>query len=154
MNPASRHRVLLVEDNDLNRTLVRTIQARPADPTAQAVTLIEAADLAAARAELAAVPIDLILLDMQLPDGDGLSLAHELATETGSKRPVVIALTASVLPQHEHRRAQQEPHGLGGLADQQDHVRAAGCDGFLGKPYQPRQLIDILTAYLPSRHLR
>jgi two-component system, OmpR family, KDP operon response regulator KdpE len=136
MNPTSRHRVLLVEDNDLNRTLVRTILARSADPTAQAVTLIEAADLAAARAELAATPIDLILLDMQLPDGDGLSLAHELATETGSKRPVVIALTASVLPQ------------------QQDHVRAAGCDGFIGKPYQPRQLIDILTAHLPSPHLR
>ena len=136
MNPTSRYRVLLVEDNELNRTLVRTILARSADPHAQAVTLIEAADLAAARAELAATPVDLILLDMQLPDGDGLSLAHELATETGSKRPVVIALTASVLPQ------------------QQDSVRAAGCDGFLGKPYQPRQLIDILTAHLPSRHLR
>jgi CheY-like chemotaxis protein len=136
MNPTSRYRVLLVEDNDLNRTLVRTILARSADPTAQAVTLIEAADLAAARAELAATPVDLVLLDMQLPDGDGLSLAHELAAETGSKRPVVIALTASVLPQ------------------QQDSVRAAGCDGFLGKPYQPRQLIDILTAHLPSQHLR
>jgi two-component system KDP operon response regulator KdpE len=136
MNPTSRYRVLLVEDNELNRTLVRTILARSADPTAQAVTLIEAADLAAARAELAATPIDLILLDMQLPDGDGLSLAHELAAETESKRPVVIALTASV------------------LAQQQDSACAAGCAGFLGKPYQPRQLIDILIAHLPARHLQ
>jgi two-component system, OmpR family, KDP operon response regulator KdpE len=130
MNPTGRHRVLLVEDNDLNRTLVRAILTRAADPVAQAVTLVEATDLAAAHAELAASPIDLILLDMQLPDGDGLSLAKELATETGSTRPVIIALTASVLP------------------DQQDSVRAAGCDGFLGKPYHPRQLIDILAAHL------
>lgn len=136
MNPTSRYRVLLVEDNDLNRTLVRTILARSADPVAQAVTMTEAADLAAARAELAAAHFELILLDMQLPDGDGLSLAEELAAETRSKRPIIIALTASVLPA------------------QRDKVLAAGCDGFLGKPYQPRQLIDILAAHLPSPYLR
>ena len=129
MNPTSRHRVLLVEDNDLNRTLVRTILARSADPAAQAVTLIEAADLAAARAELAATPVDLVLLDMQLPDGDGLSVARELATATGSKRPVVIALTASVLPQ------------------QQDSVRAAGCDVWLPKPVDTRTWLSVFASH-------
>lgn len=131
-NPSNRYRVLLVEDNDLNRTLVRTILARSADPVAKEVTLVEVGDLATARAELAATPVDLILLDMQLPDGHGLSLAEELTAEADGERPVVIALTASVLPQ------------------EQDSVRAAGCDDFLGKPYHPRQLIDVLTSHLPS----
>jgi two-component system KDP operon response regulator KdpE len=133
MNPPSRYRVLLVEDNDLNRTLVRTILTRSAEPIAQAITLLEAAHLASVRAELTASPIDLILLDMKLPDGHGLSLAEELATTPEPKRPVIIALTASVLP-----------HG-------QDKARATGCDGFLGKPYQPRQLIDVLAAHLQSQ---
>ena len=131
-NPSNRYRVLLVEDNDLNRTLVRTILARSADPVAKEVTLVEGGDLATARAELAATPVALILLDMQLPDGHGLSLAEELTAEADGERPVVIALTASVLPQ------------------EQDSVRAAGCDDFLGKPYHPRQLIDVLTSHLPS----
>ncbi len=130
MNPTSGYRVLLVEDNDLNRTLVRTILTRSAAPVARAVTLVEAADLATARAELAAGPIDLVLLDMQLPDGNGLSLAEELSA--APERPVVVALTASVLPQ------------------ERDGVRAAGCDDFLGKPYRPGELVDVLAAHLPA----
>src|SRR3954451_2568890 len=91
-----RHRVLLVDDNDLNRTLERTILTRSRAPIAGAVDLVEADSLAAARTELAAAPVELLLLDMQLPDGHGLDLAAELVTR--KERPVIIALTASVLP--------------------------------------------------------
>jgi|1186.fasta_scaffold224102_2 two-component system KDP operon response regulator KdpE len=133
MTPITGHRILLVEDNDLNRTLVRTVLARSDHPVARHHTIIEAGDLAAARAHLAAAPVDLILLDMQLPDGHGLDLARELSRQPPPARPVIIALTASVLP------------------EQQNDVRAAGCDDFLGKPYRPHQLIDMLAAHLPAQ---
>jgi two-component system KDP operon response regulator KdpE len=128
---SDRHRVLLVEDNDLNRTLVRTIIERSAEPIAKAVTLIEAPTLEAARAELVVAPVDLILLDMQLPDGNGVDLARELSG--AEQRPTVVALTASV------------------LTVDQTQMRAAGCDDFLGKPYRPQQLIEILTTHLVAR---
>jgi CheY-like chemotaxis protein len=131
MTQPSTHRILLVEDNDLNRVLVRSVLARSDHPVAQHVTLVEAIDLAAARTELAAASFDAVLLDMHLPDGHGLELAHELITRQAGPRPVIIALTASVLP------------------EQQDTVLAAGCDAFLGKPYRPHQLIDTLATHLP-----
>ena len=130
MTHPKTHRILLVEDNDLNRALARTVLARSDHPVARDVTLVETPDLAAARAELATAPFDAVLLDMHLPDGHGLDLARELAARPGPERPVVIALTASVLP------------------EQQDTVLAAGCDDFLGKPYRPQQLVEMLAAHL------
>jgi CheY-like chemotaxis protein len=130
MNHTDAHRILLVEDNDLNRCLARTVLERSDHPVARHSTLINATDLASARTELAAAPIDLILLDMHLPDGHGLSLAAELTA--APTRPIIIALTASVLP------------------EERDTMRAAGCDDFLGKPYRPNELIDVLAAHLPT----
>jgi CheY-like chemotaxis protein len=130
MTSPTSHRVLLVEDNTLNRALVRTVLTRSDHPVAQQTELTEAIDLSAARAALAASPFDLLLLDMHLPDGHGLDLAQELNTQSTQPRPVIIALTASVLP------------------EQQATVLAAGCDAFLGKPYHPHQLIDLLATYL------
>lgn len=122
------YRVLLVDDNDLNRTLARTILTRSTHPITTMITVVEADTLAAARTALATAPVDLILLDMQLPDGHGTTLATELATH--NNRPAIIAVTASVLP---------ENHAA---------VLAAGCDDFLAKPYLPHQLTDIIAAYL------
>ena len=96
MTPA---RLLLVEDEELNRVLVRAILARTADPPVGDAILVEAPTLAAARDALANEPIDLILLDLNLPDGSGLSLAGEVADLDEGSRPQVVALTASVLPQ-------------------------------------------------------
>ena len=122
------HRVLHVDDTDLNRTLARTILARCTDPVISGIALTEVETLAGARQALDGETFDLVLLDMHLPDGHGLDLAREL---TGRQhRPTIIAITASVLP--EERQA----------------VLAAGCDAFLGKPYRAQQLIDLLTAHL------
>jgi CheY-like chemotaxis protein len=124
------YRVLLVDDNDLNRTLVRTILNRSTHPITDQITLLEADTLAAARGALSATPVSLILLDMHLPDGHGLTLAAELGRQP--TRPTIVAMTASVLP------------------EEQQAVRAGGCDDFLGKPYQPQQLIDALITHLAS----
>jgi two-component system KDP operon response regulator KdpE len=121
-------RVLLVEDEELNRVLVRAILSRAGHDTVKAIELIEAGDLRTARTALDDGKVDLILLDVNLPDGSGLSLANDLADQ--ADRPQVVALTASVLP---HERAA---------------AMAAGCDAFLDKPYAAQELLDLLVSRL------
>jgi two-component system KDP operon response regulator KdpE len=118
-------RVLLVEDEELNRVLVRAILSRAGHDTVKAIELVEAGDLRTARTALDDGRVDLILLDVNLPDGNGLSLANDLADQVD--RPQVVALTASVLP---HERAA---------------AMAAGCDAFLDKPYAAQELLDLLV---------
>jgi two-component system KDP operon response regulator KdpE len=122
-------RVLLVEDEDLNRVLVRAILARASEPAVRDLELLEAGTLETARTTLGTEEIDLLLLDVNLPDGNGLDLARELSAR--DERPHVIALTASVLP---HERAA---------------AMAAGCDGFLDKPYGAADLVGVISSYLP-----
>jgi two-component system, OmpR family, KDP operon response regulator KdpE len=124
------YQVLHVDDTDLNLTLARAVLARCTDPVISSIVLTEVDTLAGAREAVAARSFDLILLDMHLPDGHGLELARELKDRP--HRPVIVAVTASVLPQ------------------EQQAVLANGCDAFLGKPYSAQQLIDILTSRLPS----
>src|SRR5580704_4365198 len=110
-------RILHVDDDDLNRALVRTALARSAEPLLRTARLIEAADLAHARAVLAEGPVDVVLLDMRLPDGSGLALATELKQADATVRPILVALTGAVEP------------------DQRRAALAAGCTAVLIKPY-------------------
>lgn len=127
-------RLLLVEDEELNRVLVRAILARTASRPVGEAVLVEAPTLAIARDTLAADdPVDVVLLDLNLPDGSGLTLASEVADLTPQRRPQVVALTASVLPQE--RAA----------------ALAAGCDGFLDKPYSPVDLVRVIEEHLERR---
>jgi len=129
-------RILLVEDEDLNRTLVKAVLARAQIQAVRDAEVLDAGTLDAARAQLAASDVDLVLLDMNLPDGNGLTLARELAARDvpgGRKRPAVVAVTASVLP-----------------ADREAAI-AAGCDGFLDKPYAAADLVAVVAEYLPQR---
>lgn len=126
-------RILLVEDEELNRVLVRAVLARADDPGVRDARLVEAGTLAAARDVLQNPDqVDVVLLDMNLPDGSGLDLATELAAATADTKPKVIALTASVLPSD--RAAAIE----------------AGCDGFLDKPYAAADLVTVIANHLPQ----
>jgi CheY-like chemotaxis protein len=123
-------RILLVEDEELNRVLVRAVLARADDPEVRDARLVEAGSLAAARDVLHSPdPVDVVLLDMNLPDGSGLDLATELAD--AAEKPRVIALTASVLP-----------------SDRAAALKA-GCDGFLDKPYAAADLVTVIASNLP-----
>ncbi|MEU4241558.1 response regulator [Actinoplanes sp. NPDC026619] len=124
--------ILLVEDEELNRTLVKAVLSRAGDETVRDATVLDATSLAAARERLRTDDIDLILLDMNLPDGNGLNLARELAAGLlpPGKRPTVVAVTASVLPQD--RAAAIE----------------AGCDDFLDKPYAAADLVATVARHL------
>ena len=125
--------ILLVEDEVLNRTLVKAVLARAQIAAVRDAEILDAPTLAAARERLATDPVDLVLLDMNLPDGNGLTLARELAggqVTPAGQRPVVVAVTASVLPQD--RAAALE----------------AGCDGFLDKPYAAADLVAVVAEHL------
>jgi two-component system KDP operon response regulator KdpE len=126
-------RILLVEDEELNRALVKAVLARADVAAVREAEVLDATTIAAARERLGHETVDLILLDMNLPDGHGLTLARELARgmPDGRARPSVIAVTASVLPQD--REAAIE----------------AGCDGFLDKPYAAAELVATVARHLP-----
>jgi two-component system KDP operon response regulator KdpE len=128
-------RILLVEDEELNRTLVKAVLARAEIAVVRDAEVLDATSLAAARELLRQENVDLILLDMNLPDGNGLILARELAEDgvpPGHTKPSVVAVTASVLPQD--RAAAVE----------------AGCDGFLDKPYAAADLVATVARHLPD----
>jgi CheY-like chemotaxis protein len=125
-------RILVVEDEAMNRTLLRAVLSRATDARFRSATLIEADRLADAREIIARGGLDLILLDVRLPDGSGLELARELTASVSADRPRVLILSASVLPME--RAAAIE----------------VGCDAFLGKPYRPTELLDLLAELIPA----
>jgi CheY-like chemotaxis protein len=119
--------VLLVEDEPVNRALLRAVLERSDTDRLRDCDIVEAVDLAEARGSLAARRFDVVILDVRLPDGSGLTLARELAQHPGDARQSVIVMSASVLPAE---RAE---------------ALDTGCDAFLAKPFQPSQLTDLLT---------
>jgi two-component system KDP operon response regulator KdpE len=125
-------RILAVDDDPINRALIIAILARAEDPAIRDSVVLEAASLAEARLVLAIEAIDLLLLDVHLPDGLGLELAAEIGAGPRD-RPAIVVLTASVLP-----------------ADQQAALDA-GCDAFLAKPYPAAELVSILSRLVLER---
>lgn len=129
-DPQTMLRLLVVEDEELNRKLLRTVIERRAHPRIRSAELLEAATFAAARALIAAGGLDLVVLDVRLPDGSGLDLARELLAMAEEGRPRVIVLSASVRD-----------------SDREQAV-SAGADAFLGKPYRPAELLALLEHLL------
>src|SRR5580692_5174107 len=110
--------------------MVPAILARSDQPHLRDARVSVAGTLAQARAVLAERHIDLVLLDMRLPDGSGLPLAAELRDQKGPAI-AVIALT-------------------GAPAEHGDDALAAGCVAVLGKPYRLAELRDLVAAHLPD----
>jgi two-component system KDP operon response regulator KdpE len=126
---ADARSILLIEDEGPNRALARAVLARSTDPRVAGIVLHEAPNLARAREILAEQRVDLVLLDVRLPDGDGLALAAELQ-ESDRTRPIVVVLSASVLP------------------SERDAALRSGADAFLAKPYHPNELVALVGKLL------
>jgi two-component system, OmpR family, KDP operon response regulator KdpE len=124
-------RILLVEDEQMNRTLMRAVLTRASDARLRLAILLEAETLYVAREHLSSGTIDIMLLDVRLPDGSGLDLARELVGSGDDDRPRIVILSASVLPAE--RAAAMD----------------VGCDAFLGKPYRPTDLLELLGLLAP-----
>ena len=129
--PGPGPRVLLVEDEPVNRALIRAMIERANRPRLRGVELLEAASIAEARAALAARPIDILLLDVRLPDGNGFDLVAELRAAGGLAGTRVIIVSASV------------------LASERAVAVASGAEAFLAKPFVAAELLDLLERQAP-----
>lgn len=85
MNPVPTLRLLLVDDEPLARSRLRTVLGDVSLPRVEVVA--EAADVGEAVKALSAHPVDLVLLDIQMPGLDGLAWAQQLAD-----RPLPVAV--------------------------------------------------------------
>ncbi len=116
--------ILVVEDEPVNRALLRAVLGKAA--RLGPIELTEAATVAEGRARIGAARPDVVILDVRLPDGNGLDLARELDASASAPRPKIIVMSASVLPRD------------------REVALAAGTDAFLGKPFMPRDLSGLL----------
>lgn len=120
----TRKRILCIEDNDSNMRLVARIVEGEKHDFLAAIDGVTA--LALARREQP----DLILLDINIPGLNGLDLARQLKSEAALSSIPIIATTANVL-----------------LGDR-ERCLEAGCDEYLAKPLDVRELQMILRGYL------
>jgi excisionase family DNA binding protein len=121
-----RKRILIVDDDDRLREFVRV------NLEMEGYAVREAADAEQGLAALDEEPPDLILLDVMMPQVDGWEMLRRV----------------------------QERHGVGsipvimfsGKVDEESLRRAAsrGASGFIGKPFNPQQLIDSTKQLLPT----
>lgn len=127
--PGRPLRVLLAEDNQTNQQVVRLLLER--DGHAVRVT----ADGAAALAALADGDVDVLLLDVQMPDVDGLEVARRVRAGQvpGRERVPIIAVTAQA------------------VAGDRERCLAAGMDAYLAKPIDHRELAAALRQVTAGR---
>ncbi len=129
--------ILVAEDNEINALLMRSLLTRLGHHPVISVNGQQAFESWLA-AETAGTPYDLILMDVQMPELDGIAatrLIRERETGRSTARTKILALTANTLV--EDRYACFE----------------AGMDGFLIKPLDRDKLSEALSGVTPSSHL-
>jgi len=123
----SRDLILVVEDNEANQMLARAVLEL------EGFEVRVAGDALEAREHLSEATPSLILMDIQLPGEDGLSLTRELKDDPSTASIPVVALTA---------------HAMTG--DKGTAIRA-GCAGYIAKPIDTRTLGAQVRHFL-NRH--
>jgi two-component system cell cycle response regulator DivK len=114
----------LVEDTEDNRQIVRDLME------SVGYDLIEAENGAAGVAMAAEHKPDLILMDIQLPVLDGYEACRQIKAQPDLRHIPIIAVTSYA------------------LSGDEDKTRAAGCDGYVAKPFSPRQLLAKINEFL------
>jgi CheY-like chemotaxis protein len=122
--------VLIAEDNDINALLARALLVRLGHrPT---IASNGAAALESWRAALSAgAPYDLILMDVHMPEVDGLEATQRIRAaevETGAARTPIVALTANA------------------FGEDREACLLAGMDAFLVKPLDRERLAEVLAS--------
>lgn len=120
----SKGRILIVEDNMDNYELVRFVLERAGYDVFLAVNGRDGVD--AARAQKP----DLILMDLGLPQMDGWNATQQLKSNEETKSIPLYALTAHTLPSERKRAI------------------LAGCDGYVAKPIQIKDFLDLVEEAL------
>ncbi|MDP1524361.1 MAG: PhnD/SsuA/transferrin family substrate-binding protein [Rhodocyclaceae bacterium] len=124
-------RVLVVEDNAVNRKVIEALLTR----LGVSVRCVENGQLAVEALAAGEAP-DLVLMDMQMPVMDGLTATRAIRRQEGAARTPrlpIVALTA------------------GAFEDDRQHCLEAGMDDFLAKPVNLKDLEAMLAKWLPGR---
>ena len=118
-------RILVVEDQEDNRRIVRDLLTRSGYEIVEAMTGEEGVTLAETQHP------DLILMDIQLPIIDGYEATRRIKANPALQHIPIIAVTS---------------YALSG-----DDVKAfaAGCSAYVAKPFSPRALLAKVREYLP-----
>ena len=116
--------ILIVEDNEKNMKLVRDILRHRGYDTLEAATGEEGVRLAGEHRP------DLVLMDIQLPDIDGIAALGRIRTDPALDRTPVLAISASVMP------------------DEQQKVVASGFDAFITKPINLKAFQETVERFL------
>jgi CheY-like chemotaxis protein len=119
--------ILVVDDNPINLKLVSDLLAF------EGYRVLKAEDGEQAAASVEAEPPDLILLDVDLPGIDGLTLTKRLKSDVRTGGIIIVALTAFAMK-----------------ADRQ-RAMAAGCDAYVTKPIDTRGLPGQVAQLLQRR---
>jgi two-component system, cell cycle response regulator DivK len=120
-------RILVVEDSPVNMALTVAILENAGHTILQADHAAEGIEMA--RSEQP----DLVLMDIQLPDIDGLAATRLLKGDPRTSHIPVIALTAFAMKGDE------------------DDTRAAGCDGYVTKPIRYKEFLAEMDAVVKRR---
>jgi len=112
--PGSGRILVADDDRDIRDLIIEQLQR-------ERYELSAAGDVAGIRAALAQAPVDLIVLDLNLPDGDGLTLCRELRTKGHDGAIIMVTARDSAI----------------------DRVLGLelGADDYLTKPFEPRELL-------------
>ena len=110
-------RILVVEDTEDNRQIMRDLLSSAGYALIEAKTGAEGVSMAKEHRP------DLILMDIQLPVMDGYEATRRIKANPELKSIPIVAVTSYA------------------LSGDEEKTRAAGCDGYIAKPYSPRQML-------------
>jgi two-component system cell cycle response regulator DivK len=118
--------IMHVEDNEYNRKIVRDLLSK------NNYELMEAHNGEAALEALARRRPDLILMDVQLPKLSGLEVTRMIRANSTLAQIPVIAITSFALSGDDRLALE------------------AGCNGYISKPFRPRDLLDMIRRFIGS----
>ncbi len=122
------YRVLVVEDNHMNRKYISTLLTKWQVNYQMAHNGLEGVELASHE------PFDLILMDIQMPEMDGYEATNAIRyTVNLNQGTPIIALTASA------------------MVSQKDKAFLAGMNDYLSKPFKPTQLFEKLKCFYSQK---
>ena len=129
MTEATQKRILIVEDNELNKKLFRDILEANGYKTFHTADGLEVLDLARKNKP------DLILMDIQLPEVSGLEITGWLKKDAELKAIPVVALTAFAMKGDEEK------------------IRAGGCEGYISKPISVAPFLATVKKFISPSEL-
>ena len=120
-------KILVVEDNDRNRRLLKVLLK------AKGYEVIEAATGQEAMNYLKHQNPDLILMDIQLPNTDGLALTKKIKNDSETGHIPIVAVTAYAMKGDKER------------------ILEAGCDAYISKPINTRELPLLIETFFKRK---